>query len=77
MPMVRCGNTNSINVFPGQQIAEIIRHIAVLIPVLLVDRISSSLTGFGLYVTDGDHPAIVLLKKHFQIDIVSLRLQHR
>ena len=48
---------------PDQQIAEIVADVAVLIPVLLVDRIPSSLTSLGLYVAHGDYPAINLLEK--------------
>ena len=73
MPMVGRGNANRIDILPSEQVAKIVRDRAVLIPIVLVHRVPRGLSLFGFDVAHRNCPAIVLLKKCFQIAAESLK----
>ena len=67
MPVVRYGDTKRINIVAGNQIAKIVVLQAIGIAVFLMNLLDRRATPFGVDVTDGDDPAVILLKESLDV----------
>ena len=67
VPVVRRGDANGVDIRAGEQVAEILVGLAVLVVVFLVHAVGGRLEVVRINVGDGQHAAIVVAQEVAQI----------